>query len=121
MAFDKPTLLTLVVASLLLTETFSGALRYYFDMAGISWLVYLPKVACLAALSLELLRYRGWPLFWLVMLGLVISSQLALMHGAELHNIGFSLFIYIPLLFGMICGRHLELRRAVTARSSASA
>ena len=49
------------------------------------------------------------------MLGLVISSQLALMHGAELHNIGFSLFIYIPLLFGMICGRHLELRRAVTA------
>ena len=58
MAFDKSTLLTLVVASLLLTETFSGALRYYFDMAGISWLLYLPKIACLAALSLELLRYR---------------------------------------------------------------
>ncbi|HAW62351.1 MAG TPA: hypothetical protein DCX26_08565, partial [Pseudomonas sp.] len=68
LAFDKPTLLTLVVASLLLTETFSGALRYYFDMAGISWLLYLPKIACLAALSLELLRYRGWPLFWLVLL-----------------------------------------------------
>jgi len=116
LAFDKPTLLTLVVASLLLTETFSGALRYYFDMAGISWLLYLPKVACLAALSLELLRYRGWPLFWLVMLGLVTSSQLALMHGAELHNIGFSLFIYIPLLFGLICGRHLELRLGLLRR-----
>ena len=116
MAFDKPTLLTLVVASLLLTETFSGALRYYFDMAGISWLLYLPKIACLAALSLELLRYRGWPLFWLVLLGLVTSSQLALMHGAELHNIGFSLFIYIPLLFGLICGRHLELRLGLLRR-----
>ncbi|MCW8157625.1 hypothetical protein D7243_15645 [Stutzerimonas stutzeri] len=110
LALDKPTLLTLVVASLLLTETFSGALRYYFDMAGISWLLYLPKIACLIALGLELLRYRGWPAFWLVMLGLVTSSQLALMHGADLANIGFSLFIYIPLLFGLICGRHLELR-----------
>lgn len=116
MAFDKPTLLTLVVASLLLTETFSGALRYYFDMAGISWLLYLPKVACLLALSLELLRYRGWPAFWLVLLGLATSSQLALMHGAELANIGFSLFIYIPLLFGLICGRHLELRLALLRR-----
>ncbi|MBE7377026.1 hypothetical protein [Pseudomonas lopnurensis] len=114
--FDKPTLLTLVVASLLLTETFSGALRYYFDMLGISWLLYLPKVACLAALSLELLRYRGWPLFWLVLLGLVTSSQLALMHGADLRNIGFSLFIYIPLLFGLICGRHLELRLPLLRR-----
>ncbi len=79
-------------------------------MLGISWLLYLPKAACLAALGLELLRYRGWPLFWLALLGLLTSSQLALMHGAELRNIGFSLFIYIPLLFGLICGRHLELR-----------
>lgn len=79
-------------------------------MLGISWLLYLPKLACLAALGLELLRYRGWPLFWLALLGLLTSSQLALMHGAELRNIGFSLFIYIPLLFGLICGRHLELR-----------
>ncbi|EWC42649.1 hypothetical protein GFL09_18800 [Pseudomonas stutzeri] len=116
LAFDKPTLLTLVVASLLLTETFSGALRYYFDMAGITWLLYLPKVACLAALGLELLRYRGWPLFWLVLLGLITSGQLALLHGAELHNIGFSLFIYIPLLFGLICGRHLELRLGLLRR-----
>ncbi|WP_313526397.1 hypothetical protein [Stutzerimonas kunmingensis] len=116
LAFDKPTLLTLVVASLLLTETFSGALRYYFDMAGISWLLYLPKIACLIALGLELLRYRGWPAFWLVLLGLVTSAQLALMHGAELANIGFSLFIYIPLLFGLICGRHLELRLGLLRR-----
>ncbi len=108
--------MTLVVASLLLTETFSGALRYYFDMAGITWLLYLPKVACLAALGLELLRYRGWPLFWLVLLGLITSGQLALLHGAELHNIGFSLFIYIPLLFGVICGRHLELRLGLLRR-----
>ncbi|WP_226687847.1 hypothetical protein [Stutzerimonas stutzeri] len=116
LAFDKPTWLTLVVASLLLTETFSGALRYYFDMAGISWLLYLPKVACLIALGLELLRYRGWPAFWLVLLGLVTSTQLALMHGAELANIGFSLFIYIPLLFGLICGRHVELRLGLLRR-----
>src|SRR5690606_12821003 len=107
---DKPTLLTLIVASLLLAETFSGALRYYAAMAGVSWLLYLPKIACLAALALELLSYKGRPLFWLVLLALVTSSWLAMLHGAGLANIGFALFMYIPLLFGVICGRHLEHR-----------
>ncbi|MBV2207391.1 MAG: hypothetical protein KUL87_18380, partial [Pseudomonas sp.] len=41
---DKPTLLTLIAAALLLTETFSGALRYYSALAGVSWLLYLPKM-----------------------------------------------------------------------------
>src|SRR3546814_5117584 len=85
-------------------------------MAGVSWLLYLPKVACLIALGLELLRYRGWPAFWLVLLGLVTSSQMALLTGAELANIGFSLFIYFPMLFGLLCGRHVELRIGLMRR-----
>lgn len=113
---DKPTLLTLIAAALLLTETFSGALRYYSALAGVSWLLYLPKMACLAALGLELLGYRGQPLFWLVLLALVTSAWLALLNGAELANIGFALFIYIPLLFGVICGRYLEGKLALLIR-----
>ncbi|MCQ4306388.1 hypothetical protein NA645_00105 [Pseudomonas stutzeri] len=110
LAIDKPTLLTLIAASLLISETFAGALRYYLDIAGISALLYLPKLACLAAVALELPRARSRPGVWLVLFALVVSSSFALLHGASLRNVGFSLFIYIPLLFGLFCGTYLERR-----------
>ena len=40
LAIDKPTVLTLIAASLLISETFAGALRYYLDIAGVSALLY---------------------------------------------------------------------------------
>lgn len=98
LAIDKPTVLALIAASLLISETFAGALRYYLDIGGISALLYLPKVACLAAVALELPRARISPGAWLVLFALAVSSLLALLHGASLGNVGFSLFIYIPLL-----------------------
>ncbi len=51
-SFDKSTVVVLVAISLILVETFSGALRFYFDKAGISPLLYLPKVACILLLTL---------------------------------------------------------------------
>lgn len=110
LAIDKPTVLTLIAASLLISETFAGALRFYLDMAGVSALLYLPKLACLAAVALELPGARNRPGVWLVLFALVVSSLLALLHGASLRNIGFSIFIYIPLLFGLFCGGYLERR-----------
>lgn len=110
LAIDKPTVLALIAASLLISETFAGALRFYLDMAGVSALLYLPKLACLAAVALELPSARNRPGVWLVLFGLVVSSLLALLHGASLSNIGFSVFIYIPLLFGLFCGSYLERR-----------
>lgn len=107
---DKPTLLALIAISLLCVETFNGALRYYADMAGLAWVLYLPKVACLLAVALEMPHYKGRPETWLVLLGLATASQVALLHGATLENIAFSLFIYAPLLFGLICGVYLEQR-----------
>lgn len=110
LAIDKPMLLTLIAASLLISETFAGALRYYLDMAGISALLYLPKLACVAAVGLELPRARSNPEVWLVLFAVLVSGLLALLHGASLGNVGFSLFIYVPLLFGVFCGSYLELR-----------
>lgn len=110
LAIDKPTVLALIAASLLVSETFAGALRYYLDTAGISALLYVPKVLCLAAVALEVPRARSHAGVWLVLFGLVASSALALLHGATLGNVGFSLFIYIPLLFGLFCGSYLEQR-----------
>lgn len=108
LAIDKPAVLTLIAASLLISETFAGALRFYLDMAGVSALLYLPKLACLAAVALELPRTRSNPSVWLVLFALVVSSLIALLHGATPLNIGFSVFIYIPLLFGLFCGAYLE-------------
>ncbi len=110
LAIDKPTVLTLIAASLLISETFAGALRYYLDMAGISALLYLPKLACVVAVGLEMPRARIQPGVWLVLFAALVSSMLALLHGATLGNVGFSLFIYTPLLFGLFCGRYLEHR-----------
>lgn len=108
LGIDKATVLTLIAASLLICETFAGALRFYLDMAGVSALLYLPKMACLAAVVLELPAARNKPGVWLVLFALVVSSLTALLHGATLRNLGFSVFIYIPLLFGLFCGSYLE-------------
>jgi hypothetical protein len=110
LAIDKPTVLTLIAASLLISETFAGALRYYLDVAGVSALLYLPKLACVAAVALELPRAQNKPGVWLVLFAVLVSSLFALLHGATLGNVGFSLFIYIPLLFGLFCGAYLEQR-----------
>ncbi|WP_019340691.1 hypothetical protein [Stutzerimonas stutzeri] len=110
LAIDKPTVLTLIAASLLVSETFAGALRYYLDVAGVSVLLYLPKLACIAAVALEMPRARSQPGVWLVLFAVMVSSLFGLMHGATLGNVGFSLFIYIPLLFGLFCGGYLEQR-----------
>ncbi|WP_407291187.1 hypothetical protein [Stutzerimonas zhaodongensis] len=110
LAIDKATVLALIAGSLLVSETFAGALRYYLDMAGVSALLYLPKLACVAAVGLEMPRARNKPGVWLVLFAVFVSSLWGLLHGATLGNVGFSLFIYIPLLFGLFCGSYLEQR-----------
>ncbi|WP_263261183.1 hypothetical protein [Pseudomonas sp. RIT-PI-S] len=111
LAFNKSTLMALAAISLVGVETFSGALRYFLDMAGASALLYVPKAACLALFALELLSARLSRGFWLALLLLVVSSMLGMLHGASPSNAGFSLFIYSPLLFGMLCGAYLQQRR----------
>ena len=111
LAVNKSTLVVWTAIALLLVETFSGALRYYFDQAGISALLYLPKVLCVVLFALELTTLKTHRLFWILLLGLVVSAGLGMLHGAALVNPLFALFGYIPLLFGLVCGEHLEQRR----------
>lgn len=115
LAFNKSTMIALTALSLIGVETFSGALRYFLDMAGASALLYLPKIACLAMFMLELLTARLSRTFWLALLLLVASSLLGMLHGASLSNAGFSLFINAPLLFGLLCGKYLQQRRHLMA------
>lgn len=107
LAFDKSTLITWVAISLLVVETFSGALRYYLDQAGLSPLLYLPKAACVLLFALEMLSFRGGRLFWLGLLGWLLSALLAMLHGASVQNLAFSLFAISPLLFAAVCSQHL--------------
>ncbi|WP_296260649.1 MULTISPECIES: hypothetical protein [unclassified Pseudomonas] len=113
MSFDKSTAIVLVAISLILVETFSGALRFYLDKAGISVLLYAPKVACLLFFALELRSFKAGPGVWLSFLVLLLSSAWAVLNGAGAGNFAFALYGISPLLFGLACGdqviRHKRL------------
>jgi hypothetical protein len=111
LSFNKSTAMVWVAISLIVIETFSGALRYYLDQVGLSPVLYVPKVGCLILLLLELRTYRAGPVVWLALLLLVISALVAMLHGATLANVAFTLFALSPLLFGMVCSEHLIHRR----------
>jgi hypothetical protein len=111
LSFNKSTVVVWIAISLILMETFSGALRFYFDKAGIGPLLYVPKVACLVLFAIELKDYKAGRLLWLSLLLLVVSSLLAMLHGASLNNVAFALFGISPLLFGLVCSEHLVHRR----------
>jgi len=110
------TLAVWTAISLLFVETFSGALRYYLDMAGASALIYLPKIACLALFALQLATAKLPRILWVALLSIPAYAALALLHGASINNVFFSLFVYSPLLFGLLCGRELLEQRRLLGR-----
>lgn len=111
LSFNKSTAMVWVAISLIVIETFSGALRYYLDQGGLSAVLYLPKIGCLILSLLELRTYKAGRVLWLSLLLVMISAVLAMLHGATLNNVAFTLFALSPLLFGMICSDHLIHRR----------
>ncbi len=111
LAISKSLIVLLVAISLVLVETFSGALRYYLDQVGLPMLMYPPKAACLALFALELFHFKGGRGFWLALLLLAIASVLGMLHGAAPGNIGFAFYMYSPFFFGIVCGAHLEHRK----------
>lgn len=111
MSFDKSTAALWVAIGLLVVETFSGALRFYFDKAGLGPLLYLPKVGCVLLFALELLTYKAGRLFWVFIVVWLLSGLLAMLHGASLSNLAFSLFALSPLVFGVVCSQHLLYRK----------
>lgn len=111
LSFNYSTVVAWVAISLLVAETFGGALRYYLDGIGASGLLYVPKIACLGLFAVELLRYRSSWVTWAALLLLVLSSLLAMLHGAAPDNVMFGFFVFCPLLFGMVCCDHLLHRK----------
>ena len=113
MSFDKSTAIVLVAIGLILVETFSGALRFYLDKAGISVLLYVPKVACLLFFALELRSFKAGPGVWLSFIALLLSAAWATLNGTGFGNFAFALYGIAPLLFGLTCGdqiiRHKRL------------
>jgi hypothetical protein len=99
-----------VLAALLANEVLSGALRYSLDRAGFPFLIYAAKAAVLLAVLAKLPRLIGSRMFWLVALMLGGSSAMALAHEAAISNIGFAIFVYAPLAFGVLYGNVVERR-----------
>jgi len=92
-------------------ETFSGALRFYLDKAGLSALLYAPKILCCVLFVLQLPHLKTGRGVWLCLLALVLYCALGMLHGASLSNIGFSIFGICPVLFGMVCSEYLMMRK----------
>lgn len=111
LALNASTLMVWVAISLIVVETFSGALRYVLDLASLGALLYVPKALCVLLAGLALTRLKIQRLFWFLLLALLLSTGLGLLHGGSLKNPAFSVFMYIPLLFGLVCGEHLEQRK----------
>jgi hypothetical protein len=116
LTFNKSTLIVWVAISVIVSETFAGALRYYFDQVGVSPLLYLPKFACLLFFTLELLRYKATRILWMSLLLLMLSIALAMLHGASVTNVAFSLYNFSPLLFGAVCSEHILYRKQLLGR-----
>lgn len=111
LSFNTSTVVVWIAISLIVVETFSGALRFYFDKAGIGPLLYVPKIACVLMFALELRHYQAGRAVWLSMLLFMVSAVLGMLHGATLNNVAFALFGISPLLFGIVCSEHLIHRR----------
>ncbi|WCE10916.1 hypothetical protein PJ259_15105 [Pseudomonas sp. JBR1] len=111
------TLMVWTAISLLVVETFSGFLRYALDMVGASALVYLPKIACLALFALQVATVKLPRVIWVGLFAGLAYAALALLHGGTLNNVLFSLFVYSPLLFGLVCGRELLKQRKLLGRA----
>lgn len=113
LSFEKSMAIVLVAISLMVVETFNGALRFYLDQAGISVLLYAPKVACLLFFALELRSFKAGPGVWLSLLVLFLSAAWGALNGAQAGNFAFALYGISPLLFGIACGdqiiRHKRL------------
>ncbi|MFJ3487557.1 hypothetical protein ACIPL1_29660 [Pseudomonas sp. NPDC090202] len=107
LSFDKSTAIVLVAISLILVETFSGALRFYLDKAGISVLLYAPKIACLLFFALELRSFKAGAGVWMCFLVLMLSAAWAMLNGASAGNLAFALYGISPLLFGLACGEQI--------------
>jgi hypothetical protein len=111
LSFNASTVIVWTAISLIVVETFSGALRFYLDKAGLSAVLYGPKILCCLLFALQLLHLKTSKGVWLGLLALVIYALLAMLHGASLSNIGFSVFGICPILFGMVCSEQLIHRK----------
>lgn len=111
LTFNKSTFIVLIAISLIISETFAGAMRYYGDQMGISALLYLPKIACLLVFGLEILSYKATRILWIGLAMLMVSAALAMVHGASITNVAFSLYGFSPLLFGAVCSEHILHRK----------
>lgn len=86
---------------IMLSEVLSGPFRFYLEGMGLSLLVYMPKVMALGILFRWIGKYESDRLVLPVLVMFAISGIIALIYGLSIGQIGFGLWIYLYLLFGI--------------------
>ncbi|MGQ7936178.1 hypothetical protein [Paraburkholderia sp. D1E] len=101
-----------IVSSLLLTETFSGALRYYLDQFGLGAALTAPKMLAVAFVLFEMGTRKSTHFLLLPILTVAAYSCVALFHGVPLENILFSYYTWSPILLGIVVHKYIHQRRS---------
>lgn len=90
----------------LLISVFGGAVRHYAASVGAEELVYLPKVVAIACVAISLLdqlsRGRGKPVFLVTLIAVAMSTLVGYAYVGRALQVGFGLWIIVPLLLGMV-------------------
>ncbi|CAE6852606.1 hypothetical protein R69746_07430 [Paraburkholderia aspalathi] len=101
-----------IVSSLILAETFSGALRYYLDQFGLGAALSVPKVLAVAFIFFEMGTRKSTHFLLLPVLTVGAYSCVALFHGVPLENILFSYYTWSPILLGVVAHKYIHQRRS---------
>lgn len=108
LAFSAASIFFIISTALLLSEVFSGPLRYYLSIFGVAWLVYLPKVACLIFFVISLFYKRFDRTMWVMFFFIPASAVIAVLNNASTINIVASLFFFSPFFFALAASKYIN-------------
>lgn len=103
--FGEQLLLSLAFIFLLF-EVFNGALRYYFALADLGWLIYVPKMLVSTAVVVELMRslyrLRIGPLIAAILIALAAFALVGTYYTKNPLQAAFGVYGMFPLLLGVM-------------------
>ncbi|MFM0198502.1 hypothetical protein PQR53_01325 [Paraburkholderia fungorum] len=100
-----------IVSLLLLAETFSGALRFYFDQFGLGAALSVPKVLAIVFILFELGTRKSTHFLLFPILIVAGYSCVALFRGVPLENILFSYYTWSPILLGIVAHKYVHQKK----------
>jgi hypothetical protein len=102
-------LLLFVLTIFMFSEVASGLLRFYLDQFSLAQLIYVPKLL-MVFVFLYTIAIEGFSKVYLSIFAAILwGGVIGLARGIEYTNILFAIYIFLPIFFGVVCGRKHQL------------